>query len=277
MLLPAQEGEEEEDDPRLEITRPLLEYLRIKSAAEQLAERNLLGDKTFVRKPDNRLFDHIQDDQVIRIGLFELIDAFQSILDKVTPSHRVNLTRDRISVQERISQLTEILEANESMTFDELFEECREKPDIIVTFLAILEMAKTQFDSHRPACTDGNYQNFLPMMDNDNHATMPEDLKYIIESLLFVSETPLTVEQIKKVLENVDTPTIKTAITQLAAEYEQRDGGFVLREIAGGYQFRTQERFNQWIKRLVRPSAPRISKAALENTGHHRLQSAHHP
>jgi segregation and condensation protein A len=142
MLLPAQEGEEEEDDPRLEITRPLLEYLRIKSAAEQLAERNLLGDKTFVRKPDNRLFDHIQDDQVIRIGLFELIDAFQSILDKVTPSHRVNLTRDRISVQERISQLTEILEDNESMTFDELFEECREKPDIIVTFLAILEMAK---------------------------------------------------------------------------------------------------------------------------------------
>jgi len=102
------------------------------------------------------------------------------------------------------------------------------------------------------------------MMDNDNHATMPEDLKYIIESLLFVSETPLTVEQIKKVLENVDTPTIKTAITQLAAEYEQRDGGFVLREIAGGYQFRTQERFNQWIKRLVKPSAPRISKAALE-------------
>ena len=45
MLLPAQEGEEEEEDPRLEITRPLLEYLRIKSAAEQLAERNLLGEK----------------------------------------------------------------------------------------------------------------------------------------------------------------------------------------------------------------------------------------
>jgi segregation and condensation protein A len=52
MLLPVQAGEEEEEDPRLEITRPLLEYLRIKSAAEQLAERNLLGDKTFTRKPD---------------------------------------------------------------------------------------------------------------------------------------------------------------------------------------------------------------------------------
>lgn len=142
MLLPAQDGEEEEEDPRLEITRPLLEYLRIKSAAEQLAERNLLGDKTFVRKPDNRMFKDAEADQVIHIGLFELIDAFQSILDKVTPSHRVDLTRDRVSVQERITQLTELLEENESMTFDELFTECRGRPDIIVTFLAILEMAK---------------------------------------------------------------------------------------------------------------------------------------
>ena len=101
-------------------------------------------------------------------------------------------------------------------------------------------------------------------MDNDTHATMSENLKYIIESLLFVSETPLTVEQLKKILENVDTPTIKDAIGQLAMEHKQRDGGFVLREVAGGYQFRTQERFNEWIKRLVKPNAPRLSKAALE-------------
>ena len=52
MLLPTQLGEEEEEDPRLEITRPLLEYLRIKSAAEQLAERNLLGESTFTRTPE---------------------------------------------------------------------------------------------------------------------------------------------------------------------------------------------------------------------------------
>jgi segregation and condensation protein B len=102
------------------------------------------------------------------------------------------------------------------------------------------------------------------MMDNDNHSQMPVDLKYIIESLLFVSETPLTVDQLKRILEDVDTPTIKTAIEQLTAEYEQRNGGFVLREVAGGYQFRTQERFNEWIKLLVKPNAPRISKAALE-------------
>jgi segregation and condensation protein B len=93
---------------------------------------------------------------------------------------------------------------------------------------------------------------------------MPEDLKYIIESLLFVSETPLTVDQVKGVLEDVDTSAIKSAIEELITEYERRDGGFVLRQVAGGYQFRTQGRFNESIKRLVKPSAPRLSKAALE-------------
>ena len=142
MLIPAQIGEEDEEDPRLEITRPLLEYLRIKSAAEQLAERDLLGEKTFTRKPDADILEGVQDDGVIHIGLFELIDAFQNILDKVTPGHRVDLTRNRVSVQERITQLTEMLEAKTSMTFDELFADGRERSDIIVTFLAILEMAK---------------------------------------------------------------------------------------------------------------------------------------
>jgi segregation and condensation protein A len=142
MLLPPQAGEEEEEDPRLEITRPLLEYLRIKSAAEQLAERNLLGEKTFTRKPETDILAGMENDAVIRIGLFELIDAFQRILDKVTPGHRVDLTRDRVSVQERIAQLMEMLETKESMTFDELFADGHQRSDIIVTFLAILEMAK---------------------------------------------------------------------------------------------------------------------------------------
>jgi segregation and condensation protein A len=142
MLLPAQADDEDEEDPRMEITRPLLEYLRIKSAADQLAERNLLGDTTFTRKPDPQDLGDLGEDQVIRIGLFELIDAFQNILDKVTPGHRVDLTRDRISVRERITQLTDLLEAEESMTFEELFAGSAERSDIIVTFLAILEMAK---------------------------------------------------------------------------------------------------------------------------------------
>jgi segregation and condensation protein B len=93
---------------------------------------------------------------------------------------------------------------------------------------------------------------------------MPDDLKHIIESLLFVAESPLTMDQLKGILEGVETGAIKAAIEELTAEYAMRDGGFVLRQVAGGFQFRTQSRFNEWIKRLVKPSAPRLSKAALE-------------
>ena len=81
---------------------------------------------------------------MIKIGLFELIDAFQGIIKRLSGQHRVDLTTDRISIKERIAQLIDILEQKGSVTFDDLFEN-RLRPnkgDIIVTFLAILEMAK---------------------------------------------------------------------------------------------------------------------------------------
>ena len=93
---------------------------------------------------------------------------------------------------------------------------------------------------------------------------MEQDLKYIIESLLFVSDTPLTMDHLKGILEGEETAMIRAAIDELTAEYDQRNGGFVLKQVAGGYQFRTQGRYNEWIKRLIRPNAPRLSKAALE-------------
>lgn len=93
---------------------------------------------------------------------------------------------------------------------------------------------------------------------------MPEDLKPIIESLLFVSETPLTMDHLKRIFEGEKTAVVQAAVEALMEEYEQRDGGFLLKQVAGGYQFRTQGRYNEWIKRLIRPNAPRLSKAALE-------------
>ena len=142
MLLPAHEGEEEEEDPMQEITRPLLEYLQMKSAADQLAERNLLGEKTFIRNPGRDEFLTDSDDEFIKIGLFELIDAFQKILERIPADHRVKLTADEISVKDKISQIVDLLETKETITFFELFSETAGKHEIIVTFLAILEMVK---------------------------------------------------------------------------------------------------------------------------------------
>ena len=93
---------------------------------------------------------------------------------------------------------------------------------------------------------------------------MTEEIKYIIESLLFVTEEPLTIDKIKKVLETVDTTDIKNAITDLNEEYEARNGAFTLREVAGGYQIRTRAEYSPYIKRLVQPNPQRLSKPALE-------------
>jgi segregation and condensation protein A len=143
MLLPVHEGDEEEDeDPRLELTRPLLEYLQMKSVADQLIERNLLGETTFIRNSSRDEFLTSPDDEFIKIGLFELIDAFQKILDRIPGDHRVDMRSDEISVKDKISQIVDILEVKGSMTFLELFSDNPDRHEVIITFLAILEMVK---------------------------------------------------------------------------------------------------------------------------------------
>lgn len=141
MLLPVHEGEEDQEDPRMEIVRPLTEYLQIKTAAEELARRNMLGDTIFARRTNTK--DFIQEDQeLIQVGLFELIDAFQKILQKVAKDHTVDLATDRVSVRDRMTEMIEILEEKGSVAFSELFGDTVEKHFLIVTFLALLELMK---------------------------------------------------------------------------------------------------------------------------------------
>jgi len=91
-----------------------------------------------------------------------------------------------------------------------------------------------------------------------------DDLKNIVESLLFVAEEPLTIEQIKQVLSLPDTKVIRQALNELIADYEERRGAFSLHEVAGGYQFRSRPDYVPWIRRLLQPKPSRLSKAALE-------------
>jgi segregation and condensation protein B len=91
-----------------------------------------------------------------------------------------------------------------------------------------------------------------------------DDLKNIIESLLFVTEEPLSIEQINQVLSLPDTKMIRQTLNELIAEYEERRGAFTLHEVAGGYQFRSRPDYVPWIKRLLQPKPSRLSKAALE-------------
>src|SRR5689334_4944935 len=86
----------------------------------------------------------------------------------------------------------------------------------------------------------------------------------IIEALIFVSDEPITVKTIADVLEE-DKETIEAAVEELKQEYEEREGGLQLREIAGGWQISTRTEYHEEIRRFLktRPSA-KLSLAALE-------------
>lgn len=93
---------------------------------------------------------------------------------------------------------------------------------------------------------------------------MMENIKNIIEALLFVSGSSLTIDRIKSVLALNNTKEIRDALSALSDEYEARKGGFYLHEVASGYQIRTRPEYTKWIKLLIRTKSVRISKPALE-------------
>ena len=145
MLLPVAEDEEDEEDPRMEIIRPLEEFLRLKYAAEDLALRDQLDWDVFVRSPAeaSELADEDSQD-LVQVSLFELLDAFKRIAKRVSAEDFLQVTIDTISVKSRISEIVDLFEKHDSVTFESLFEGQITKSQVIVTFLALLEMAKSQ-------------------------------------------------------------------------------------------------------------------------------------
>ncbi|MBF0225558.1 MAG: segregation/condensation protein A [Desulfobacterales bacterium] len=140
MLIPVYK-EDEQEDPRLEIARPLLEYLQIKSVSEQLSDFPILGEDIFIRQCCEKIIEE-EEEVPIKIGIFELINAFQNIAKNINQDHIVKITDEHLSVQERIKEISALIEEKGSIAFDELFIGSLTKIDMIVTFLAILEMCK---------------------------------------------------------------------------------------------------------------------------------------
>jgi len=91
-----------------------------------------------------------------------------------------------------------------------------------------------------------------------------DDLKNIIESLIFVSKDPVSINQFLKILPDIPAKEIRQSLDNLVDEYENKKGGFYLREVAGGYQFRSSPEYSKWISLLIQPSPVRLSKSALE-------------
>jgi segregation and condensation protein B len=90
------------------------------------------------------------------------------------------------------------------------------------------------------------------------------DIKPILESLFFVSDSPIRLETLVDILPESNQEAILEGIRQIQAEYEDCSKGIELAEIAGGYQFRTKPAWSGWVNRLKRAKVVKLSQAALE-------------
>lgn len=89
------------------------------------------------------------------------------------------------------------------------------------------------------------------------------DVKALVEALLFVADSPLSIEKLCG-LTDASRHDIKAAVDHLTEHYQQASGGVFLVAIAGGYQFRTDPQLAPWLRRLQRERSSRMSQAALE-------------
>ncbi|MGV8059293.1 MAG: SMC-Scp complex subunit ScpB [Smithellaceae bacterium] len=91
-----------------------------------------------------------------------------------------------------------------------------------------------------------------------------ENFKAVIEALILASEAPLALDKICVILDDIEKSEIKKAIEQLIIEYNDRQSGICLAEVAGGFQFRTRSELSPWVKKLKGTKQASLSPAAIE-------------
>jgi segregation and condensation protein A len=143
MLLPKSlEGEEEEEDPRAELVRRLLEYQQYKQAAGELEKRPMLDRDVFIRLMAPEL-EEVPEEERIEVNLFELLEAFRQVLERVKLESVHEVILEHLSVEDKIQEILTLLgRENRSMAFHRLFPEQASRRVVVITLLAILELVK---------------------------------------------------------------------------------------------------------------------------------------
>ena len=145
MLVPVSPTEaqgDEEEDPREALVQRLLEFQRYKEAAGVLHQQAQIRAATWTR-PDTVLpaFDDAGE-EMLEAGLFDLISAFKDLLERRRTLLAHEVGAEGKSIEQRIEELLALLKEGESLDFLELFAAQETKADMIVTFLALLELIR---------------------------------------------------------------------------------------------------------------------------------------
>jgi len=143
MLLPPDEeaAAEEQEDPRLDLVQRLLDYQRYKDAASDLRTKEEEWMRVFHKEPLAEEGEEEGELYLFDLSLFDLLDAFKKILDKAPPEI-VSITRETLTVKDRISMIMEIIEGKEAVRFEDLFRDGISRVQLIITFVSLLELIR---------------------------------------------------------------------------------------------------------------------------------------
>jgi segregation and condensation protein A len=142
LLPPAEEGEEEEEDPRDELVRQLLEYKAYKEAALNLGMLHLLGRDVFGRHVPPGEITEGGETEFREIGIFELVEVFRKLIVERGHNDLMEIDVEKMSLADRISEIMDELNEKKVLTFDDLMGESGGRTRVIYTFLAVLELMK---------------------------------------------------------------------------------------------------------------------------------------
>jgi segregation and condensation protein A len=131
-----------EDDPRWELIRQLIEYKKFKEAAAELNVRALEREKIFVRESGSSLAVE-EPLRLGEVGIFQLISAFQAVLKRVDARQEMQeIFSERFSVSEKIDHILQRVATGTTVRFSELFGTAASRVEVVVTFLALLELIR---------------------------------------------------------------------------------------------------------------------------------------
>ena len=139
MLLPKPKNElEDEEDPMSALVRRLQEYERFSEAANQMDDRPRIDRDIFKSEV---LFDDPNPPEVkAQISLDQLVKAFQSIVDRADANKHMIVSRETLSLRERMTNILQMLQDKEYLTFGELFSKEEGRLGVVVAFIALLEL-----------------------------------------------------------------------------------------------------------------------------------------
>lgn len=146
MLLPVEERssqeDEDEDDPRWDLVRQLVEYKKFKDAALHLQGLEELQENIFIRAGEGVELGAQPDVALQDVSIFDLIAAFNDALSKVQKEELREIFAERFTVGEKIDDLLKRLEDVNQLSLTELFRGMRSRHEVVCTFLAVLELMR---------------------------------------------------------------------------------------------------------------------------------------